>query len=106
MSLAGRLRTRLALQGPVETPDGQGGMVRGFETVATVWAEVTWLAARESVTADDAGADQCVRILLRREHEVTPAHRLADGARIYRIIAVRASARPGAIEIDAEQRLA
>lgn len=105
MSLAGRLRTRLALQAPVETPDGQGGVVRSFTTVATVWAEVTPLAARESVTADDAGADQRVRILLRDEHDVTPAHRFSDGARIYRIVAVRASATPGAIEIDAALRL-
>jgi SPP1 family predicted phage head-tail adaptor len=103
VSAAGRLKTRLLLQAPSETADGQGGVNRTYESVATVWAAVTPLAARESVEADAPGAMQRVRIVLRDEFALTPGHRLIDGARVYRITGL--TTRERFIEIDAEYRI-
>lgn len=103
MSAAGRLKARLVLEAPVETPDGQGGVSRAYHGVATVWAAVTPLAAHESVAADAPGAMARVRIVLRDEFALTLDHRLRDGARIYRIVAF--GVRERFIEIDAEYRV-
>jgi SPP1 family predicted phage head-tail adaptor len=104
----GRLKTRLSIEAPVETGDGQGGVVRGTTTLATVWAAVTPLAARAGaggVEADAEGATTKYRIILRSNFSLTLQHRLVDGARIYRIAAIRDRDDRRFIEIDAELRV-
>ena len=101
----GILKTRLVVQQPVDTPDDQGGAVRTWTTFATVWAQVTTLAARESVEADSNGVTQRYRILLRSNLSLTPDHRFSDGARIYRISAIRNRDDERLVEIDAEIRI-
>jgi SPP1 family predicted phage head-tail adaptor len=103
----GRLKTRLTIQSPDETDDGQGGVVRGYTTLATVWAQVTPLAARAAggVEADAEGATTKYRIILRGNFSLTLQHRLVDGARIYRIAAIRDRDDRRFIEIDAELRV-
>ncbi len=101
----GQLKTRLAIQQPVETPDDQGGVVRTWTTFATVWAQVTPLAARRAVEAEADGATQSYRILLRSNLSLTPQHRFSDGARIYRIVAIRDRDDRRLIEIDADVRI-
>jgi SPP1 family predicted phage head-tail adaptor len=86
---AGSLRTRLQLQVPVETPDGQGGIVRSYVDAQKIWARVTLLKAREDVTADAAGAMQRVRIETRAPLTLSLRHRLANGETIYRIVSYR-----------------
>ena len=100
----GQLKTRLVIQQPIETPDDQGGVVRSFTTFATVWAQVTPLAARASVEADADGATQKYRIVLRSNLSLTLDHRFSDGARIHRINAIRDRDDTRFIEIDAEVR--
>src|SRR4051794_29156926 len=88
----GRLKTRLAIQAPVETGDAQGGVTRSFATVATVWASVTPVAARatgSAVEADAHGATARYRIVLRSNFALTLQHRLVDGARIYSVASLR-----------------
>jgi head-tail adaptor len=105
----GRLKTRLSIQAPVETGDGQGGVARSYVTLATVWAQVAPLAARAGagggVEADAEGATTKYRILLRSNFSLTLQHRLVDGARIYRIAAIRDRDDRRFIEIDAELRV-
>jgi head-tail adaptor len=105
----GRLKTRLQIQSPVETGDGQGGVVRSFATLATVWAQVAPLAARGGagvgVEADAEGATVKTRILLRSNFSLTLQHRLVDGARIYRISAIRDAGDRRFIAVDAELRV-
>lgn len=100
----GRLKTRLVAQRPVETPDGQGGVTRTWETFATVWAQVSPRAARHDVAADADGATLLWRIVLRTGLSLTRQHRFSDGARIYRITAIRDSEDGRLLEIDAETR--
>jgi head-tail adaptor len=104
----GRLKTRLQVQSPVETDDGQGGVVRSFTTLATVWAQVAPLAARGGgggVEADAEGATVRYRIILRNNFILTLRHRLVDGARIYRISAIRDADDRRFIAVDAELRV-
>ncbi|MBN9585994.1 MAG: head-tail adaptor protein [Afipia sp. 62-7] len=101
----GQLKTRLVVQQPVETPDGQGGVTRTWTTFATVWAQVTPLAARREMQADADGATQAYRIVLRSNLSLTLQHRFSDGARVYRIVAIRDRDDRRFIEIDAEVRV-
>jgi head-tail adaptor len=104
----GQLKTRLQVQAPVETDDGQGGVTRSYTTLTTAWAEVTPVSSRGSganVEADAEGATVKVRILLRSNFVLTLQHRLVDGARIYRIAAIRDADDRRFIAIDAELRV-
>ena len=101
----GQLKTRLMLQQPVETPDDQGGVVRTWTTFATVWAQVTPLAARNTIEADSDGATQNYLIVMRGNFSLTLAHRLVDGARIYTIATIRERDDRRFLEIDAQLRI-
>jgi SPP1 family predicted phage head-tail adaptor len=104
----GQLKTRLLIQAPDETDDGQGGVTRTFTTQATVWAQVAPLpvrAAGSGVEADAEGAAVKYRIILRSNFSLTLQHRLVDGARIYRLTALRDRDDRRFIEIDAELRV-
>jgi head-tail adaptor len=104
----GRLKTRLQVQAPVETDDGQGGVARSYTTLTTAWAQVMPLTARgggAGVEADAEGATVRYRILLRGNFILTLQHRLVDGARIYRIAAIRDHADRRFIAVDAVLRV-
>jgi SPP1 family predicted phage head-tail adaptor len=89
MSDPGRLKDRLVLEAPVETPDGAGGITRGYISAATLWAALIPLSARADVAAASLGADVTHRIVIRRGPEVTVRHRFRLGARLFRVVAVR-----------------
>jgi head-tail adaptor len=104
----GRLKTRLEIQAPVETDDGQGGVTRSFATLTTAWAQVTPFFARGAgadLQADAEGATAKYRIFLRSNFVLTLQHRLVDGARIYRIAAIRDADDRRFIAVDAELRV-
>jgi SPP1 family predicted phage head-tail adaptor len=100
----GELNRRLVLEAPVESDDGQGGVIRGYTTVATLWAHVAPAGMRADVAADSLGAALRTRIVIRKRSDVTTRHRLQDGAATYRIVAVRESADRRYLEIEAETR--
>ena len=103
----GRFNRRLVLEAPIETPDGAGGVSRAFMTLATLWAEVTPLAARADSGAASLGAIATHRILVRAGVEITTQHRLRLDAREFRIVTIRDHDRSGRIiEIHAEERVA
>lgn len=101
----GELRHRLVLEVPVETPDGAGGVTRGYATVGVVWAKLTPIAARDDLVAAGAGATVTHSMLVRARTDLTTRHRLRDGARVFRIVALRdADGRGRFVEIQAEER--
>src|SRR5262249_58585349 len=61
----GALNRRLVLEAPVESGDGAGGVVRSYEAIATLWAQITPVAASGDVAADSLGAKLRHRIVLR-----------------------------------------
>jgi SPP1 family predicted phage head-tail adaptor len=99
----GQLNRRLTLEAPVDIDDGAGGVIRSFAAVATLWAQVEPVSARGEVAADALGASVTHRIALRYSSDITLRHRLRDGARIYRIVAMRERHRRF-LDIDAEER--
>jgi SPP1 family predicted phage head-tail adaptor len=106
MTDPGTLRHRLVLEAPVETADGAGGVARSFATVTTLWAALVPVTARGDVVAADLGASVTHRIVIRSGLDLTTRHRLREGARIFRIVALRDQDGSGRfIEIDAEERV-
>jgi head-tail adaptor len=101
----GALKTRLAIEAPVEIDDGQGGVTRSHATFAKVWAQVVPLGARHDVAADADGAAVRYRIVVRCGYVLTLQHRLVDGVRVYRILSFRARDNGRFIEIEAELRV-
>lgn len=100
----GALNRRLVLEAPAETGDGAGGVVRTYEALTTQWAQVTPVSARGDIAADSLGAALRHRIVIRMRGGISTRHRLRDGARLYRIAALRESANRRFLEIDAEER--
>jgi SPP1 family predicted phage head-tail adaptor len=100
----GALNRRLVLEAPTETSDSAGGVTRSYETAATLWARVVPVSAVVDTAAGSLGAVLHHRIVIRAREGMTMRHRLRDGARIYRIVAVRESVDRRFLEIDAEER--
>ena len=85
----GELNRRLVLEQPVESADGAGGVTRSYAAVTTLWAAVRPVSARGDVVAAATGATVTHRIVLRARADLTTHHRLRDGSRIFRIVALR-----------------
>jgi SPP1 family predicted phage head-tail adaptor len=100
----GALNRRLVLEAPDETGDGAGGVTRSYITAAMMWAHIAPLSARADVAAESLGAVLNHRIVIRRRAGLDARHRFRDGARVYRIIAVRETVDRRFLEIDAEER--
>lgn len=96
----GQLNTRLLLQAPVESDDGQGGVIRGYADVATIWARVIPAAMQPRVEAEAERVVTRVRIVARAPLALSLQHQFVDGAKIYRITGFRDDRR--FVEIDAE----
>lgn len=84
----GALRRRLLLEAPVETPDGAGGALRAFESVAALWAAIEWLGGEERWRAGRPEQAATHRITLRWRGDLDAGRRLRDGSRIFDIRSV------------------
>lgn len=85
----GELRHRLELQAPSETPDGAGGVMRGWESLGHVWAAIEPVSANDAVVADRRLGRITHRIVIRRRSEITTTHRFVLGQRNFPLLAVR-----------------
>jgi SPP1 family predicted phage head-tail adaptor len=104
MSNPGSLNRRLTLEAPVVSADGAGGVVREFETVGTLWAEVTPVSAARAIEAERAGARITHRIGIRFADDITTRHRFRDGERVFRIVSLRdRDGRKRFLAIEAEE---
>jgi SPP1 family predicted phage head-tail adaptor len=79
---------RLALQAPLASDDGGGGVTRTWALVAEVWGAVRPVSGNESVEADGVGGRVSHEIWIRHRAGVVPEMRFALGARIFEIRAV------------------
>ena len=89
----------------MEGADGAGGVTRSYQTVATLWASVEPAGARSAVEGEALGASVTHRIRIRFSPDITLRHRLRDGERIYRLVAIRERGRKRFLDIDAELRV-
>ncbi len=94
------------IEAPNEADDGQGGVARSYSAVATAWAAVLPARMTHEVEADADGALVHLRIILRGGFCADfLRHRFIDGAKIYRITALREIDERRFVEIDAEWRI-
>jgi SPP1 family predicted phage head-tail adaptor len=79
----GQMTARLALEAPVDTPDGQGGSTKSFVETASAWAliEPVGDAVEEQASAEIFRRTH--RIWLRFRTDVAAGMRLRKGARIF-----------------------
>lgn len=104
MTGPGQLNRRLLLEAAHDSADGAGGVIRSYQTVTTLWAQVTPVSTRADVEADRLCGAARYRIVIRARSDVTTRHRFQDSARVYRIVALRESADRRFLEIDADVR--
>lgn len=87
------LNRLLILEAPKRLPDGAGGYTEVWQSLGSVWAQVTLRTGRETEVQDTAISSASFRVTLRATpfeapDRPRPNHRFRDGARVYRINAV------------------
>lgn len=104
---AGRLRHRVTLQSAADTADGGGGFTTTWSDVATVWAAIEPLAARERLFAQQLENPVTHRVTIRYRAGVTATMRLKFGARVFNIRGViNAGERDRTLELLCEEGVA
>ncbi|MGE6743522.1 phage head closure protein [Allorhizobium pseudoryzae] len=86
----GAMTARLVREVPVDTPDGQGGAVRGWVEAGKLWARIEPVSQRAETMA--AGAERVTvthRIWISAFAVPAAGERLVKGARLFAIKAVR-----------------
>jgi head-tail adaptor len=66
VSIIGRLRHRLMLEAPQETPDGAGGVVRNWSALAQIWVAIEPHGGADGVVADKRLARLTHRVVMRK----------------------------------------
>jgi len=83
----GWLRHRIRIERPVATPDGAGGESVAWESLATLWARIEPLEAREHVAADHLAETVSHRLIVRWRNDVAGGMRAVYRGRRFRILA-------------------
>lgn len=81
----GEMRHRLALEAPLESADGGGGVARTWSLVAEVWGAVRPISGTERFEADGLHGRVSHEIWTRYRPDVGPDMRFRLGARIFEI---------------------
>lgn len=81
----GDLRHRLALEAPLATPDGGGGVSRSWTLIAEVWRAIVPADGTEVAAADGMHGRVSHEIWLRYRTGVLPEMRLKLGSRVFEI---------------------
>lgn len=72
-----KLRHRVVIQRPSETQSTvDGSMGVSWVTLATVWASIEPLSARDLIAAQAEGSQISARVIIRYRNDITPACRL------------------------------
>ncbi|WP_097570884.1 phage head closure protein [Escherichia coli] len=83
---AGKLRHQVIIQEPVKIQNPETGAVNNtWRDVATVWAEVSPLSAREFIAAQASQGEISTRITIRYRSGVTRKHRILFRGAVYNI---------------------
>lgn len=90
--MIGRMDQRITLQRATETPDGIGGTVRRWSSLAsnaTPWAAVTAKAGRESMTEGRMNATNVVLFTIYNRGDLSEVDRIVWGGEAYNIRNIR-----------------
>ena len=92
----GKLRHRITLQRPGLSQDPQTGeMVPGWQDVATVWASIEPLSAREFIAAQAGQSEVSARVVIRHRDDVDATMRALYRGKLYNIHGVLADPKSG-----------
>lgn len=83
----GLMTARLDLETFLETPDGQGGVIRSTVVLATLWARIEPLAVFIGERQDERLSEASHRIDLRWRGDLKAGMRLRKGPRLFEIMA-------------------
>ena len=84
----GTLTDRIQLQRRTTTAEDEGGAVAAYASIATVWARVRTLAARQSFAADGRGQAITHAVTLRFRTGIVPGDRVLYRGRVLEIASV------------------
>lgn len=85
----GAMRHRVTLEAPLRVPDGAGGAIETWSTVATLWARIADRSGAEAFSADGTSGRLTHEITLRPHPDLVPRNRIRSVTRTYHILAVR-----------------
>jgi SPP1 family predicted phage head-tail adaptor len=83
----GKLDRRIVIQSPTTTRDAGGGVVRTWSTLATVWAERTFLSGGRLFAAAAKNSEATVLFRIRYLGTVRAFMRVVHGQATYEIVA-------------------
>lgn len=79
---AGRLRHRVVIQRPVDTRDSSdGSVIRTWSNLATVWAAIEPLSAKEFIASQAEDSQVSTRIVIRYRDDISHEMRLYHAAK-------------------------
>jgi SPP1 family predicted phage head-tail adaptor len=84
----GDLNQRITIQSQTRTADGMGGWTETWATLATVWAAVWPVSAREILKAGQTSMEITHRIKIRYRAGVDPSYRILFGTRYFSIMSI------------------
>lgn len=82
---AGKLRHRITIEQKTITQDNTGAMVEEWNELATVWAQVSPLSAREAMQAAALNSTQTARMIIRWRDDLDATMRIKYRGEIYEI---------------------
>jgi SPP1 family predicted phage head-tail adaptor len=82
---AGRLRHRIRIDEQVVHVNSSGEQDVAWEEVATVWAAIEPLSARESLLAEQVQSKVNARIVIRARDDIRASMRAVHGSTVYNI---------------------
>ncbi len=80
------LTTRISLQAPTKVPDGAGGFVVTWVTIANEWAKKTTLRSDEAIVAMQTTGTAIHNFVIRYRTDVKSSWRIKEGNKYYNII--------------------
>ena len=86
--MIGDLRTELALEQMTPVPDGAGGFGESWTEIATLFARLEPVAARDKFGADQTLEELTHHMTMRFRPDVASGMRLTQGARTFLILTV------------------
>lgn len=83
---AGKLRHRITIQRPIRTQNPVSGTItQAWEDVATVWASIEALSAREFIAAQAVQSKVAARVVIRYREGIDASMRILHKGKIYNI---------------------
>ena len=87
-SRPGRLRARLTVETPADTPDGAGGFTRSWVSGSTLAADIVPVRADEADFGEGRAGFATHRIIIRGRSDIASGNRFRLGARLFEIRAI------------------